>query len=179
MGTCDLPNIYGSDATFTLGELIDLGYFDWDSETFDWSAQAYSPEQYERVCAAFLARFEYRELSVLPVARWASMLMYRIRYEIAPVCNELYKALDGVNVLADSDEYGKRRTVSSKYPETQLSSNSDYLSDGEDNQYETVKLGRIADTVYDIAEDFRGVDQIFLDKCAVMFSNLITATIND
>lgn len=178
----EMPEIrpeWHDSVTVTLGELIEGGWFDWDSDQFSWIAYAYSPEQYGRVCTAFTDRFYYREISMIPPKKWAMRLMYRIRYEICPMCNELYKALDGVNVLADSDEYGKRRDIRSDYPETLLSGNSDYISTGTDNEYETVKLGRVVDTVYDLAEKWRSVDQIFLDKCAIMFSDVIAPVVND
>ena len=82
-------------------------------------------------------------------------------------------------MLADSDEYGKRRDIRSDYPETLLSGNSDYISTGTDNEYETVRLGRVVDAVYDLAEKWRSVDQIFLDKCAIMFSDVIAPVVND
>lgn len=178
----EMPEIkpeWHDSVTVTLGELIEGGWFDWDSDRFSWLAYAYSPEQYGRVCTAFTDRFYYREIAMLPPKKWAMRLMYRIRYEICPMCNELYKALDGVNVLADSDEYGKRRDIRSDYPETLLSGNSDYISTGTDNEYETVKLGRVVDTVHDLAEKWRSVDQIFLDKCAIMFSDVIAPIVND
>lgn len=167
------------NATVTLGELIEGGWFDWSNPIFDWSEFAHDAAQYQRVCAAFEARYYYREISMVPPKKWAMRLMYRIRYEICPTCNALYDALDGVNVLADSDKYGKRRDIRSDYPETQLSGNSDFLSSGVDAQYEDIALGKISDTVPDIAERWRGVDQIFLDKCAIMFSDLVAGIVND
>ena len=48
----EMPEIrpeWHDSATVTLGELIEGGWFDWDSDQFSWIAYAYSPEQYGRV----------------------------------------------------------------------------------------------------------------------------------
>ena len=60
--------------TITLGELIDKGVFDWSLDILDWSAAAYSAEQYKRVCAYFIERFRFREISIEPFYEWATML---------------------------------------------------------------------------------------------------------
>lgn len=166
------------DTTVKLGELIEGKWLDWSAELFGWSEVAYSPEQYERVCKAFEMRFYYREISMLPPKRWAMRLMYKIRYEIAPACNALYKAVEGANPLADFDEYGKRRDIDSEYPETMLSGNADFLSSGKDSEYETIKTGNMTDALENAAEKWKTIDQLFLDKCECMFSDLVNNNVN-
>lgn len=167
------------DTTVKLGELIEGKWFDWSSELFDWSDVAYSNEQYKRVCDAFNMRFYYREISMLPPKRWAMRLMYKIRYEIAPPLNTLYKAVEDVNPLAYFDEYGKSRDVDSEYPETLLSGNADFLSSGKDREYETIRIGNVLDSLAKAETDWKSIDQMFLDKCECMFSALITNNVNE
>lgn len=179
--TFEFPNIepeWHDTTTVSLGELIEGGWLDWSSDQFDWSKQAYNAEQYARVCDAFEKRFYYREISILPPKRWAMKLMYAIRIEIAPVCNQLYDAVENAQLFASKDDYGKERIIESDYPETLLSENSDYLSSGRDREYEYVSMGDTLDKLITAVDSLQSVDAIFLDRCERFFSSLITTTIN-
>ena len=119
--------------TITLGELIDKGVFDWGLDILDWSSAAYSTEQYSRVCAYFIERFRFREISLEPFYEWATMLHRKLGYELMPKYRNLYRYLDEEFDPAQiSDKYHKRRAIGSDYPETLLSGNSDYVSNGQD-----------------------------------------------
>ena len=166
-----------STVNVTLGQLVEGGAFSWDLPELNWSAYAYNEEQYARVCDAFEMRYWYREICMQPYNRWIRKLSYRIRYELCPKYNRIYDALDGVNVLADYDEYGKRRKIDSEYPETQLSGNADYLSYGTDEEYENIRTGDVISKTEDYTR-FKDVDQMFLDDLDIMFSKLITPTVN-
>lgn len=165
--------------TVVLGSLIEDGVFSWDSEYLDWSSAAYDDAQYERVCAYFIERFRYEEISVLPVKQWMLMLRRRLVYELMPKYKWLYERVkDGVNPFQDSDEYHKRREIRSDYPETLLSANADYASDGQDLEYETVKEGNISDMAESYNSRYKDVDNLLLDELECMFIQVYTANVN-
>ena len=173
------PDEWYSVYTIQLGELISNGVFSWDGELLDWSEYAYSNEQYERVCAYFIERFRYREISIEPYLEWAQMLSRTIRFELCPKFNPLYEAVEnGISPLADSDEYEKKREISSNYPETMLSGNSDYISTGKDSEYERIHDGNTADMMENYLAKFKGVDQAFLDELEGFFISRYTTHVN-
>lgn len=165
--------------TVVLGSLIEDGIFKWDSEYLDWSSAAYDEAQYERICAYFIERFRYEEISVLPVKQWMLMLRRKLVYELMPKYKWLYERVkDGVNPFQDSDEYHKRREIRSDYPETLLSANADYASDGQDLEYETIKESHLAKMVVEYAEYYKDVDNLLLDELECMFIQVYTANVN-
>lgn len=165
--------------TVKLGELIQAGVFDWTRPELDWSEAAYDPEQYERVCKYFERRFYYREISLEPALEWFNMLQYRLVYELMPKYKPLYARIaEGYDPLADTDEYYKRRTINSAYPETLLSGNSDYISDGTDEEWERVKEGAIVDASNKYVLEYQAVDKSMLDELEDMFTCMYTANTN-
>lgn len=151
--------------TIQIGELLDCGVFDWSREVLDWSSAAYDVEQYERVCKYFIERFYYREISIEPFEEWARTVKRKLVYELMPRFRILYaeakkewdiktggKKYGSYNTETMStnnengktiengknDEYYKGRVINSEYPETLLSANSDYVSDGKDTEDERV-----------------------------------------
>lgn len=171
-------NGWHSVFTIQLGELIEFGVFDWNRPELDWSDAAYSPEQYKRVCDYFIARFEYREISIVPPLEWFGILHRKLVYELCPKYNELYKAVaGGYNPIADEDEYYKERKIDSSYPETQLSGNADYISAGTDREYERVRIGK-ASEAFAMARELHGVDEMMLDELESCFIGLYTANAN-
>lgn len=175
----DFNSQYHDTISVTLGELIEGKFFDWANEMFNWSDYAYSPEQYNRVCNAFIDRYYFREIAIIPPYRWAKKLMYKIKYELCPKYNRAYKAMDGADILQISDKYGKSRDINSTYPETLLSGNSDYLESGSDHEHEDIELGNVMDIVPDYVQNWRDLDAAFLDELDTMFTCLITVNIND
>ena len=179
------PDMYESNlsawhAAFTiqLGELVESGVFDWSRAELDWSSAAYSTEQYKRVCDYFIARFEYREISIVPPLEWFGILKRKFVYELSPKYNAAYKQLaDGLNLLANEDEYYKERHISSSYPETLLSENADYISSGEDREFERIKIGNSADALERLNQ-FKAIDEMMLDELEGCFIGLYTANIN-
>lgn len=165
--------------TVTLGELIDKGVFDWGLGILDWSSAAYSTEQYNRVCAYFIERFRFREISMEPFYEWATMLHRKLVYELMPKYKNLYQYLDKEFDPAQvSDKYHKRRTIGSDYPETLLSANADYISNGQDEESEDIERGNLMEAYETYVTRYQAIDQRLLDELESMFIGLYTASID-
>lgn len=165
--------------TITLGELIESGVFDWSNEMLDWSSAAYDDNQYSRVCAYFNERFYYREISMLPFKQWANYLHRKLVYELMPKYKPLYERIsEGINPFQVSDEYYKERAIDSSYPETLLSANADYITDGRDIEHEKQVEARIPEMVVEYAESFKMTDELMLDELEVMFVSMYTVNVN-
>ena len=165
--------------TIKLGQLVQSGVFDWTRPELDWSGAAYDPEQYERVCAYFIKRYYWREISLLPILEWFNMLQYRLVYELMPKYNPLYKRIaEGFAPLGIEDEYYKRRTIQSAYPETLLSGNSDYITDGTDEEWERIKEGETVERLNKYVLEFQAVDKSLLDDLEDMFTCMYSANVN-
>lgn len=162
-----------------LGELVESGVFDWSRPELDWSEAAYDNEQYERFCAYFVARFRFREISIIPPLEWFNALHYKLVYELMPKYNPLYSTIaDGYNPLASEDEYYKRRNISSAYPETMLSGNSDYASDGVDEEYERLKIPNVGESEKSYIDNFVTVDKAIGDELESLFVGMYTSYTN-
>jgi hypothetical protein len=85
---------------------------------------------------------------------------------------------EGINPFQVGDEYHKRRQITSDYPETLLSANADYVSDGTDLEYETLKEEAIATMVRDYADKYADVDKLLLDELECMFVQVYSANVN-
>lgn len=165
--------------TVQLGELLAKGVFDWSNPLLDWSSAAYDESQYERVCNYFIERFYYREISIEPFEEWARTLHRKMVFEIMPKYAPMYERVaEGINPLAGSNEYYKNRTINSAYPETQLSGNSDYITDGRDEEFQRIKENDLADATVKYAEEYKGVDEMVLDELESMFICLYTTNVN-
>ena len=171
--------IYKAVYTITLAELQDAGLFSWDKDYLQWQSFAYDNEQYERVCAYFLERFKYREISMKPFIVWCNYLMRKIKYELMPKYKPLYAAYaKGLDPLASSDEIYKERKVNSKYPQTLLSGNSDYATEGDDTEYERIRYDDAIGKLQQFSEGFHAVDEMLLDELECMFIGLYNANTN-
>lgn len=208
--------------TVYLDELIKDGVFDWSRPELDWKSAAYDDEQYNRLCAYFIERFRYCEISVLPVKLWMNELHRRLVYELMPKYmidyteaakkytmsfggdeRETYSATgnESGNDSKERDDHYKGREISSEYPETLLSGNADYISDGTDaensrnitdtgnyakenaNEYERykVKTMNTLDTLAAIPlfeETFGQIDKRLCDELEVLFIQVYTANVN-
>lgn len=165
--------------TVKLVELVQTGVFDWSREELNWSIAAYDEEQYDRVCSYFIERYRYEEIALLPVKEWMLSLKRRLIYELMPKYRPLYERLkDGLNPFQESDEYHKKRSITSDYPETILSANADYVSDGVDIEYETIREGNIAEMAVNYRDMYRDVDNMLLDELEIMFIQIYTANVN-
>lgn len=165
--------------TIQLGELIESGLMDWTRPELDWSEAAYSPEQYARVCDYFNARFYWREISIIPFGEWASYVKRKLVYELMPKYRPLYDRVStGVAPFAQVDDYYKGRTIESAYPETLLSKNADYITDGKDEENERVKEGNPGDMLQSFIDKYKGVDEAMLDELESMFVCMYTLNVN-
>lgn len=173
-------NCWNAVYTMQLGELIELGLFSWDDPALNWRAAAYDDEQYSRVCAYFIERFRYREISVVPLLQWKRLLHSAIIYELMPKYKPLYDELaaGGIIPLADKDEYYKGREIGSNYPETLLAGNADYISTGRDEEFERVTLGNVSERLDQYITLYRDVDNALLDELETFFVCMYTANVN-
>ena len=141
----------------------------------DW----YDDETRSRLEDKFFARYEYREIGLVPPLLWWRELT-RVMGEVLPKYRHLYKALaTDPDVLATSDEYGKERNVFSSFPATQLDpTREDYARNATDRQFEHVTQGDFTDQYTKFAERYNDVDALVLDELEVCFSCLITVSMD-
>lgn len=173
--TCDMAYPYFGATSAPLGELHDMGFFDWEDESWHWDS--YNEEQYTRVCKKILNRYQYRELGVLPAARWKDAYLRKMN-EIMPKYKMLYSRLDeGINPFQSGSNYEKERNIFSDFPATHLSGNSDYTSSGNDRERENVNEGDILDKMNEFSNRYRDIDVMILDELDCLFSCLLTATV--
>lgn len=164
--------------TVELCELMQSGAFDWSRAELNWSEAAYDQEQYERFCSYFEQRFMFREIGMLPPLQWFTALKRMLVYELMPKYKPLYAQVEsGINPLGEN-EYYKERHVSSAYPETLLSGNSDYISSGEDREWERVKINNAAEDLESYRNGFRSVDAALGDELEVLFISMYTSFAN-
>lgn len=165
--------------TVQLGELVDNGVFDWNSPELDWKAAAYDDMQYLRVNEYFIERFRYREISMEPYLEWARMLKRKLTFELMPKYKPLYERVsEGINPLSGENEYYKNRTIESAYPETLLSENADYITDGKDEEFQRIKETNFIDGMENFATRYKAVDEMMLDELESMFVSMYTTNIN-
>lgn len=165
--------------TITLAELVEDGIFDWQKDYLDWKSAAYNDEQYERLCAYFIERYRYREISIIPFKEWALALRRKMIYELMPKYRPLYERVaEGLNPLQNENEYYKNRTIDSSYPETLLSENADYITDGRDEEFQRIKENNLVDSMQNYAEFYRSVDEMLLDELESMFICMYTTNVN-
>ena len=165
--------------TIQLGELVANGVFNWNMPELDWKNAAYDETQYARVCSYFVERFYYREISIEPFAEWARTLKRKLVFELMPKYKPLYERIgEGINPLSSSNEYYKSRSIGSAYPETLLSENADYITDGKDIEEQRIKEKDFTQAVDDFAARYKSVDELMLDELETMFISMYTTNVN-
>lgn len=179
-GMLDYTGQDESHAVYTveLCELMKSGAFDWSRPELDWSEAAYSEEQYERFCKYFEMRFMFREISMLPPLQWFVAFKRMMVYELMPKYKPLYAQVESGIAPIGENEYYKERHISSAYPETLLSGNSDYISSGEDREFERVKTVNPAEALEAYRKGFRSVDAALGDELEVLFISMYTSYVN-
>lgn len=170
---------YHSPVTITLGELVEGGFVDLTAAEWQWDF--FDEAQRDRVNEKILNRFWYREIGCLPPSRWKREFL-RVINETMPKLKPLYQYIaDGGNLLADSDEYGKGRTIYSEFPQTSIGGqidNQDYASNGTDKEYETIRTGNYLDQALRVQNEYNDIDVMLLDALKVTFSSLISLNMN-
>jgi len=177
--TC-VPDQFYTSGTIQLGELIEGGFIDWTAT--DWAWPDFEIDKHDgngaqvdtairtRLCEMFNQAYYWDDISITPPGRWKQRLLYKLTYELQPKYQPLYqKVADGLSYLADEDEYTKGRDISSEFPETLISGNSDYLSSGTDSEHERIKIGNTTDALNKYYNYFRGVDQAFIEELSGLF----------
>lgn len=173
-------SVWNAVYTIQLGELIELGLFEWSDPDLSWENAAYDNEQYSRVCQYFIERFKYREISVEPLQQWKHMLQCAIVYEIMPKYKPLYAELESAAVvpLASDNEYYKGRKIGSQYPENLLAGNADYISTGDDEEFQRIHVTNPGEALQDYMALYRDVDKAILDELESFFISMYTANVN-
>lgn len=162
--------------SISLGELIETGYVDFTTSDYDFDY--YDEEMRDRFWRKFEDRFYYRDIALLPPGRWRRRLI-AILNEVMPKFKYLYEALeDGVNPFQVSDEYHLERNIFSDFPQTRLSGNEDYASNGNDREYETIFEGDFIERARAIAYDYDDVDVMILNVCERVFSGVYSTHLN-
>lgn len=164
--------------TVQLGELIQSGVFDWSRDELNWSEAACSQDQYERFCNYFVERFRFREISIIPPLEWFYALRRKLVYELMPKYRPLYKQIENGIVPLGENEYLKRRHITSNYPETLLSGNSDYITTGDDEEYERVKVDDIGLALQSYKDNYENTDTALADELEVLFVSMYTVNVN-
>lgn len=158
-----------------LGELMAEGFDPYGSEQWadvDW----YSDEQRERFQAKFALHYKYQELGVTPPLVWRDMLTAKM-LEVMPKYKPIYaKLAAGADILGESDEWLKSRSVYSDFPATQIApDNQDYASNASDNEYERVRQGSWMDSLERL-RSYNDVDVMLIDECATLFSQVASVS---
>lgn len=172
----DAPRDFHAVVTVTLGELITDKWVDWTAPSWHWDS--YNDEQYTRVCEKFNNHFWDREIGVLPPGSWKREVLRKFN-EIMPKYKLVYQALEnGVDILQDSDTYGKNRNVFSDFPATQIApQNQDYASNATDNQFETIVQGNFLEKMEKI-KDYNDIDLMIINDMDSLFSCFYSVSLN-
>lgn len=161
--------------TIKLSELYKWGWFDPADDTWKWDY--YDEDQYNRICTKFLARYSDREIGILPPGEWKRSYIRKLN-EIMPKYKLMYKAAEDINILQESREFNKYRTVNSDFPQTQLAGNQDYASTGIDHESERLIEGDPVNRLIDFNERYRDIDVMILDELEILFSTLLSVSLN-
>lgn len=163
--------------TIQLGELIESGVVDFESD--EWDFDAYDAEQRSRLWSKFTERYRWYEIGIVPPLRWHDAIISKLN-EIMPKYKPIYRALeDGYNPLQEGSERRRDRAVFSEYPQTVLKPDTqDYASTGNESVSEVIRDGSIVDKAIEIRNRYSDVDALILDELEYLFIPLTTANAN-
>lgn len=171
-----LTPVYHANMIITLGELVDNKIIDWTLDKWKWNA--YNEEQYKRCCGFIEDTYYIRELRFIPVEVWRKKFMAKANL----LMEKLYPIYDFINDNPDffqtSHEYEKERYIGSAFPQTMLSGNSDYATDGTDKERELIKDGNVIQTLEYMRKYYRHPDEIFVDGLEPLFLQTFTTYVN-
>ena len=164
-----------SPISLVLGELIEDGLINFSEEV--WDFDSYDAEQRDRIYTKLEARYRYRSIGIIPLARWRRRLIGQLN-ESMDKYKWAYKALeDGIDPLQVAGRYRKYRNIDSDFPQTLLSENQDYASFGTDFEEEEITQGDWLEFLQKLKKS-KGVDELLLDELEGLFSSLMTVSIN-
>lgn len=146
-------------------------------ETPDYNKQQ---EIYDRLCEKIELRFFARDISNpigYSIWNWKRDFI-RTLGEIMPKYNKLYAIIDDIDILQTKNKYGKRRDISSSFPQTLLNNHSDYASSGKDKEYEEIENGDILQKIKEANLDYNDIDVMILNDLEKCFSPLLAVNIN-
>ena len=176
----DFEHRYMAIETITLAQLLQMEAFSWDDERLSGCFDGLGDAIASRLQNAFVARYLYEEIAVLPPGQWIQRLGAKIRYQLVPKYKPLYDAIASgdFNPTIKGSEWHKERRIRSEFPETQISGNSDYLSDGEDSEYQTIRTDdqlALSELYYN---SYKDIDTAFLDELEIMFATIWSVQVN-
>ena len=168
---------YAAVSTVTLGEVMQYGGFAWRTDSF-WAVPELNTDDRTRVFEKIENHYLYRELAFRTYNRWAHEFM-RTVHEIAPKYARIYALLsDGFDPLTIGGRYGKSRDIRSDFPQTLLSGNSDYASDGTDREFEEYETGDMIERVDAYYKRWQDTDLAFINELEKLFSPFFSANVN-
>ena len=161
--------------TLTVFELEDDGIIDYSSSAFDFDS--FDDEQRNRIWQKFSARYAFREIGIIPYARWHKRLIGKLN-EIMPKYKWAYQYLkDGYPPLAIASEFNKSRSIDSDFPQTMLQGNEDYASFGRDFEHEKIMQGDFLEKLSQLKRS-SDIDILILNELEPLFSSLVTVNMN-
>lgn len=164
-----------SPISLVLGELIEYGVVNFSEAK--WDFDAFDEEQRNRLWRKFEARYRYRSIGVLPLARWRRRVVGQLN-ELMSKYRWAYQALaEGIDPMQSEGRFRKYRNIDSDFPQTLLSRNQDYASYGTDFEEEEDKTGDWLEFLAKLKRA-KGVDEMILDEMEGLFSSLITVSVN-
>lgn len=172
---CAANEDYHAFFSIQLCELVNDGVLKLEDLEFN----AGTDKRKKEIIEAIKGRFWWREISITPVKRWKWQIEAKLNYELMPKYIPLFELVEqGIDPLQVENEYGKDRRIFSEYPETLLSGNSDYISNGSDSEYEHIRQGAITSEVIKYGEKYQHVMSLLLDELELFFSGLYATNIN-
>ena len=166
---------FHSVVTISLGELVHDGVVVWDEPEMLWDY--YDQEQFWRVTKAIEERYWDREIGILPIASWKRRYVGRMN-ELMRKLRLAYEKLEGANLMQQSDDFYKGRSVGSAFPATQLKPETqDYASDASDSETERVIEGNYIQQA-NLLKEYDDLDKQLVDYIDVLFSSLFTVNSN-
>lgn len=176
---CEPRADWHSVISIQLGELVEGGFFDLSRDDWSWGVGAMQASDIERVNGKIVARYYWHEIGIMPPGEWKQQFL-RTLNEIAPKYAVLYKALaEGASPLTSKDDYGRTRDVYSDFPASQIAAaNQDYASFAQDKEWEHVTIGDWAQRALMLAKSYQDIDALLLNELDVMFSCLLSVSLN-
>lgn len=165
-----------SKNTIIFGSLIEDG---WDWGGNDWKAYNVSPEAMAlvrpRINEKIEDRFFYRELGRLPISAFKRGLKSRIQDAVSKYGWVYEEAFKGLDFSAGEIEKLKQRETRSDYPQSLLQvEEKDYLTWGEDQQYEKIITKNNLPLLMEFYRTMAEPDAKILEDIEICFSQLLS-----